>query len=332
MLGLVVAVIIVGMPAWAQDDMIDADAPVEEVDVGISNEVDGFPVMLEDRIIFQVREGVDGVATAEERAGIIEQRIEAIAETPEITADDIRTETKKQQSIVFAGDTVLLTISETDAEAYGQAHPELARIAAGLIRDDLTEYRRVRSVRHRVFSIAATLISTVALLLFLRGLFLVASKLLIRIRALRRAGSLQLYFQSFPLLGSGATGYLLSNLVRLGRAALVLLALYLYLPFVLSLFPATDALGDSILRDIAFRINALVQAFVSYLPNLAMLAVIALIAYYAIQFAEQVIIELGRPGVYPWFYEEWIQPTNRLAMFLIIAIALVEFGANQATI
>ena len=332
MLGLVVAVIIVGMPAWAQDDMIDADAPVEEVDVGISNEVDGFPVMLEDRIIFQVREGVDGVATAEERAGIIEQRIEAIAETPEITADDIRTETKKQQSIVFAGDTVLLTISETDAEAYGQAHPELARIAAGLIRDDLAEYRRVRSVRHRVFSIAATIISTIALLLFLRGLFLLASKLLIRIRALRRAGNLQLHFQSFPLLGSGATGYLLSNLVRLGRAALVLLALYLYLPFVLSLFPATDALGDSILRDIAFRINALVQAFVSYLPNLAMLAVIALIAYYAIQFAEQVIIELGRPSVYPWFYEEWIQPTNRLAMFLIIAIALVEFGANQATI
>lgn len=326
---ITVVILIVATPAWGQDEATDTslDAPLtSEVETSISNEVDGYPVTLDGKVIFQVREGVGGVATAEERARIIEQRIRAITRNPEVTADAIRTAVEDQQSVVLAGETVLLTISETDAEAYGESHPELANTAADIIRTELTEYREERSLRNLIIRIVATTISTIVLILFLRGLFLLASKLLIQIQARREAETLGLHIRSFPLLGAGATSYLLSNLVRIVRTVLILVALYLYVPFVLSLFPATEALGDSLLQDIAFRVNALVQAFVAYLPNLAMLAVIAAIAYYVVKFAQQVIAELGRPGAYPWFYEEWIQPTNRLAMFLIAAIALVMAG------
>lgn len=321
--------LVVVMPVGAQDEATDTslDAPLtEEVETSISNDVDGYPVTLDGEVVFQVREGVGGVATAEERANIIEQRLRAIAKDPAIAVDDIRAEIEAQQSIVLAGDTVLLTISESDAEAYGESHPELAQTAADIISTELAEYREERSLRNLVIRIVATLISTILLILFLRGLFLLASKLFIRIRALRAAGALGLSIRSFPLLGAGATGYLLSNLVRIVRTVLILVALYLYVPFVLSLFPATEALGDSLLQDIAFRLNALVQAFVAYLPNLAMLAVITVIAYYVVKFAQQVIAELGRPGAYPWFYEEWIQPTDRLALFFIVAIAVIMAG------
>ncbi|MEM9815943.1 MAG: mechanosensitive ion channel domain-containing protein, partial [Cyanobacteria bacterium P01_D01_bin.6] len=315
-------------PAWGQDAATDTiDATVSsEVDTEISNEVDGFPVTLDGKLIFQVRQGVGGVATAEERARIIEQRLRAVTRNPVIKPDDIRAEIEAQQSIVLAGNTVLLTISETDAEAYGRSHPELARTAVEIISTELAEYREERSVHNLVISIVATLMSTIVLVIFFQGLFLLASKLLIRIQEQREAGTLRLHIRSFPLLGSGATSYLLSNLVRIARVVLILVALYLYVPFVLSQFPTTEALGDSLLQDIAFRLSALVQAFVAYLPNLAMLGVIAVIAYYLVQFAQQVITELGRPSAYPWFYEEWVQPTNRLALFLIIAIALVMAG------
>ncbi len=329
LLAITVLMLIVTTPAWGQDTATDTspDATVSsDVDTEISNEVDGFPVTFDGKVIFQIREGVTGIATAEERARIIEQRLRAVTRNPAIKADDIRAETEERQSVVLAGDTVLLTISETDAEAYGETHPELARTAVEIISTELAEYREERSVRNLVISIVATVISTIVLVLFLRGLFLLASKLLIQIQERRQAGTLRLHVRSFPLLGAGATSYLLSNLVRVLRAILILVALYLYVPFVLSLFPATEALGDSLLQDIAFRINALVQAFVAYLPSVAMLGVIALIAYYVVQFAQQIIAELGRPGAYPWFYEEWVQPTNRLAMFLIVAIALVMAG------
>lgn len=321
--------LVVMLPALSADDAplpnASVDTPLQSETV-ISNEVDGYPVMLDRTALFQVREGIAGVTTAQERANIIQQRILAIANTPEITIDDIRADIGDSQSVVRAGDTVLFTIREQDAELYNTPHPELARNAVELIQQGIVEYRDKRSVRRLVTSMVAMVVSTIALFLFLRGLFLVSSKLLIRIRAKRQAGTLRLQFQSFQLLGAGATSYLLNGAVKLVRLGLILLSLYLYVPFVLSLFPATEALGESLLQDIAYRLNLLAQAFVAYLPKLAMIAVIIIIAYYAIQFARQVISELGRPGAYPWFYEEWIEPTIRLITLLIIAIAFVMAG------
>ncbi|MBF2077574.1 MAG: hypothetical protein IGR76_03410 [Synechococcales cyanobacterium T60_A2020_003] len=42
-----------------------------------------------------------------------------------------------------------------------------------------------------------------------------------------------------------------------------------------------------------------------------------------IQFAKLVITELGRDDAYPWFYQEWIRPTNRLATILLSAIGCI---------
>jgi small-conductance mechanosensitive channel len=196
-------------------------------------------------------------------------------------------------------------------------------MAVDWIQQALITYREARSLQRLATNLAAIVVSTLVLVLFLRGLFFLCSRLLSRIQTQRENGTLALRFQSIQLLGAGATSYLFQSLIQLLRMGLLLFALYLYVPFVLSQFPATQALGDSLLRDLADRLNALAQAFVAYLPNLMMLGILALVTYYVIEFAKQVIIELGRQDVYPWFYPEWVNPTIRLATFLIIAMAFV---------
>ncbi|MGF1459712.1 MAG: mechanosensitive ion channel family protein [Leptolyngbyaceae cyanobacterium] len=321
-------ILTVSSPALAQLEATPdgADATAAPQETVISNEVDGFPVFLDGILLFQVREGIAGITSAQERANIIEQRIAAIANNADITPEDIRADINEQQSVVLAGETVILTISETDAAAYDDPHPQLAEVAVERIQQGLITYREKRSLRRLITSIVVTVVSTIVLILFLRGLFLLASKLLIQIQHRRETGTLEVRFQSVRLLNSGASSYLLSGLVRLLRVALVLLALYLYVPFVLSQFPATEVLGDSVLQDVAFRLNSLAQAFVAYLPSLVMVGVIAVIAYYTVQLSRQIIEELGRPGAYPWFYEEWIEPTIRLVTLMIIAIAFVMAG------
>jgi small-conductance mechanosensitive channel len=70
-------------------------------------------------------------------------------------------------------------------------------------------------------------------------------------------------------------------------------------------------------------VSQLFSTFVQYLPNFAIIVLIAFLTYYIIQFAKLVIIELGRDDAYPWFYPEWIAPTNRLAIMLLVAIACI---------
>jgi small-conductance mechanosensitive channel len=294
-----------------------------ESNIPEGNVIDGFPVILGSEPLFYVREGVDDIASAEERAVILTQRITRVAQDLSISSDDIRVEAQDNQSLVLAGDNVLFTVRQSDAEAYGQPHPVLAAKAVDRIRAAVIQYRQERSLRSLIVSTIATILSTLAIFVFLRGLFFVSSKLLTYIQKSGGAGTLALNIQNLRILGSSATSYLLSGLVRLGRLILVLVAFYLYVPYVLSQFPATEAFGDSLLQDVVYRIHLIVQAFVSYLPELAIIGVIALVTYYLIGFAKQVINELGRPGVYPWFYEEWIQPTIRLITFFMIAIALV---------
>lgn len=337
---LLLAIAVVGLvvtPAsWATDETtsgtdgtgtsstgVAASAPSE---VPVGNKIDGFPVLLDGKQLFLVREGVDGVTSAEERAAIISQRIKAIADNSEIIPDDIQAEISDTQSVVRAGETVLFTVREADANAYGEPHPELASGAVNAIQQGIVSYREERSLRYLATNLIAAIISTLVFCGVLRMLFLVSSKLLTRIRERRANNTLALNFQSTQLLGPGATSYLLIALVRVGRTALILLALYLYVPFVLSKFPATEALGKDLLKDVAFTLNQIIEGIVAYLPKLGMIALIVLITYFVIQFAKQVIIELGRHDVYPWFYPEWIRPTIRLVSLLIWAIAFVMAG------
>ncbi|NMF84587.1 mechanosensitive ion channel family protein [Nodosilinea sp. P-1105] len=299
-------------------------APVSQTTVG--NVVDGFPVVLDGQVLFMVREGIEGATTAEERAEIISQRILTIAHTPDMTPDSVRFTTEGNHSVVQAEDTILFTVRPEDEAAFGIAHPELAATAVERIQAGLLTYRERRSLRRLLTNLVATVLSTMAIFLVLRGIFFASSKLLTYIQQRRDAGTLSIQIQSVQLLGAGATSYLLMALVRLVRLGLTLIGLYLYVPFVLSQFPATEVVGDRLLQDIADRLNLLAQGFVAYLPQLAMLAILVLVTRYVIEFANQVIIELGRHDVYPWFYPEWVQPTVRLVSLLIAAIALVVAG------
>ncbi|MGB3201179.1 MAG: mechanosensitive ion channel family protein [Nodosilinea sp.] len=339
LLGLAMVLLVIVPPTLATGDLTappsdnagvehpggESTSPVPSQAV-VGNIVDGFPVVLNGEPLFYVKQGIEGVTSAEERAAIITQRVGAIAANSDLEPATIRAAIEENQSVVRVGDAVLFTVREVDAEAYDQSHPELATEAVERIQQGIIDYREQRSIRRIVTNIGLTLISTTAVFLVLRGILFGSSKLFAYIQQRRNDDTLAIQVQSVQVLGSGATSYLLAGLVRLLRLGLILVALYLYIPFVLSQFPATAEFGDSLLQNMAFRLSLLAQSFVAYLPELAMIGMIAVITHYVIEFARQVIVELGRHDVYPWFYPEWVQPTVRLAILLIVAIAIVVAG------
>jgi small-conductance mechanosensitive channel len=287
------------------------------------NAIDGHPVFLGRERLFVVRIGIPGIATAKERADAINERILKIANDLSISPDAIHVEEGEKTAIVMANQDVLLTIGENDEKVHKISRQELGKRVVAVIQKGIQQYREERSLKRLIQGILATLISTVAVFMFFRGLLFVSSKLFSKVNAASSAGRLNLQFRNIQLLGSNATSYLLNVSIRLLRLALVLACFYLYVPFVLSQFPPTKALGTRLLQNIAYQINLLAQSFVGYLPNFVVIGVIALVTYYIIGFIEKLIAEFGRPDFYPWFYPEWIQPTTRLATFLAIAIACV---------
>jgi small-conductance mechanosensitive channel len=287
------------------------------------NPVDGFPVKLDGQTLFQVRDGVPGVVSAKERAQIINQRLAQVANDANTPLDAFRVENTNGESVVKAGDVVLFTIREADAKALNEPREALAAKALKLMRTSVEEYRESRSVRKVIEGVIYAVVSTIALVLFLNLVQRLTATLLVRVRAARQVNALSLRFRDYRLLGSDATSYLLGGIIRLSRLVIILGVLSLYLPFFLSQFPGTKALGKGLLGSIAKQFQGMIDAFVDYLPNLITIGLIVFVTNYVIEFAKLVISELGRDDVYTWFYPEWIKPTSRLVEFAIIATTCV---------
>ncbi|UBF25083.1 mechanosensitive ion channel family protein [Kovacikia minuta CCNUW1] len=298
-------------------------APVyaQESDLA-GNSVDGYPVVLDGEVLFRVKQGVPGLASAEERAKIINQRLLTAANNSEIAPNEIRADALGKTPVIKIGDAPLLTIDPRDRSS-DEPLPVMADKLVQKLRSKVQEYRQSRSVEQTVRGILFAVLSTVALIIFTIAVQRTAHRLLVRIQAARRADALDVRLQDTQFLDSDATGFLLKGLVKLFRLVLILGSLYLYIPFILSQFPATRRLGQSIFNDIAYRSNGMIQAFVQYLPNFVMVVIIGFFTYYVIQFVKLVLRGLARDNAYPWFYPEWTQPTTRLATFLILAIAAV---------
>ncbi|MBW4659627.1 MAG: mechanosensitive ion channel family protein [Drouetiella hepatica Uher 2000/2452] len=316
---LLVAIALIGFPAFAQEISPSGNQPS-------GNQIDGYPVMLNNQPIFWVRQGVADVVSAQERAKIIGDRLEQIASKNSVSVESITVDEQPDGSILKADKLTLLTIRDNDAKANNQSRQALAAEALRKIRSAIAQYREERSFKTLMINISLAALSTIALLLFLRGQHFIFGKLLSRIREAHKQDRLGLRVGTSRLLGSNATDYLLKTLIRLGKLALTLAAFYLYLPFILSQFPTTRAFSNQVFGDITYRTNQLAQSFVQYLPNLIAIVVIGFVTYYIIGFAKLAIIELGRGDAYPWFYPEWTRPTVRLVTFLIIAIACVVAG------
>ncbi|WP_416672969.1 mechanosensitive ion channel family protein [Egbenema bharatensis] len=310
-LSLAVALLTIALsPAVAQSQIL------------AGNPIDGYPVVLDGTELFRVRQGIPGVASAQERANIVNTRLVQIANDESISPETIRVEEEKSGSVILAGDTVLFTVRESDRDGNESRQATAAR-SVQAVQSAVAQYRHDRSAQQLVYGVLFTLISTIALIGFLALVQWFISRFLLRIKAAQRTRALSFRVQNLQLLGSGATGYLLRGLAGLLRLILVLASFYLYIPFVLSQFPATRALGNSLLSGTAERMNQTGAAFVEYLPNLVIIVLIGVFTYYLIQFVKLVVTELGRDDAYPWFYPEWIQPTNRLATVFLVIVACI---------
>ena len=66
------------------------------------------------------------------------------------------------------------------------------------------------------------------------------------------------------------------------------------------------------------------QAFVSYLPNLFLIAVIVFVARYVIRLVRIIFTEIGKGTItVPGFYRDWAEPTYKIVRLLIIVLAAV---------
>ncbi|PAX49099.1 mechanosensitive ion channel family protein [Brunnivagina elsteri] len=320
---LMVFILVIGLPfAYSQDKAPPTDK-VPAITKPAVTKIDGAPVVLGDQTLFVIKVGV-GSFSAEERSQAVTNRIETIAKDPTVPVSSLTVSQQLNTTNILSGDKVIFTVTNGDGKAAGKTTQELGDEYVKTISSNIINYRKDRSLKNILFGVIYTFIATIVLWIVFKILNQIFNRIFNWITNWHGHHIPAVSIQNFEILPASRITHILSSLVKAIRFVIVLGILYIYTPLVLSFFPWTRKISTNLLNYFFLALEGGVQGLIAYLPKLIALAIIIVCAYYLIKFIRPIFRELGNGSLsLPGFYPEWAEPTFKLALFLIVALALV---------
>lgn len=261
---------------------------------------------------------------AEKRARLIADRIREAASDPSVSESAVRVVVARDRSNILIGDRVLMSLFDRDAAIEGVTRQILAEVYQHKIVAALRAYREDRSpdrlTQGALYALLATLGLFAALWLGRKLYRRVDTGMEQRYRSKIHG----LEIQSFEIVRAERIWAVLRGLLRWSGIILLLILIYLYLNFVLGLFPWTRALAAYLFGLLVNPLRRMGTALVEVVPDLVFIAILFMITRYALK-----IVRLYFSGVaegtvtLKGFEREWAWPTYRILRLLIIIFALV---------
>jgi small-conductance mechanosensitive channel len=280
------------------------------------------PVVLDGDTLFQVR-GVSAYPAAR-RAADIADRLAAFAADRSLAADSLVVEDTELGSKVTAAGRSLFVVVDADAELEGISRQVLARAYRQRAVEAVERYRRDREPAV-LWGAAANALG--ATLLLVIGFWL-GRRLLRWVRAAmeRRlhARMPDVSFREISVVRGEQLWHALTRSVRFAYLLLALVAFYIYLDYILLLFPWTRAAGRNLSAMLLQPLTTLSAGVLQYLPNFIFLCVLALLTRWLLKLSRLFFYRVADGTVtLAGFDPDWALPTDRIVRMLLIAFALV---------
>jgi small-conductance mechanosensitive channel len=312
-----VLILFVTVPRTAVPAENSAKAPSQE-DTSI-----GSPVTLGDQTLFNIKAGIKAFSAAE-RAKAVNGRIKRLAEDPYFRIDTIAVSETDISTDILAGDTIIMSVFDRDAEAAKQARADLANENASKIRAAIEKYREDYGTKSILTGALYTAVATVVLI----GLLILFRRSFRRVRDIIdsrfQARITSIHIQSFEIVQAERIRMLLNAFLSLSRIVIIVMLMYAYVHLVLSFFPWTRGFAHTLLDYFLVPLRVLGQALLDHVPGLFFIAVVALIARYVIKSMGLFFDQVERGAItLRNFYPEWAHPTYKLLRVGVIIFAIV---------
>jgi small-conductance mechanosensitive channel len=305
------------LPSVAQE--IAGTSPAAELEAELATTA---PVELDGNRLFWVR-GFSAYP-AEQRAGRIQGRIEALAQNPDFRTEALRLVESDLGVKIMAGDRLVMTVFEADARIEDVERAVLAAKSLDRIRQAIADHRQARNphalLREGLFSIGGTVALTLVMA-FLVWLGRRTDEWIAR-RVQYRIGSMGI--QSFEIVRAERIESVVRGVFHAIRILLVLLAVLIYLDFVLARFPWTRAVANRLFDGVTGPLATMGQALIAAIPDLIFLAILFYVSRFVLRLIRLFFDAVARGTVtLAGFEAEWAGPTYKIARFAVIAFSLI---------
>lgn len=303
--------------AWAQEEVVeDSGPPAVDDDVFVQAvEVDG-------EQLFAVRGST--ALPAEERAALVAKRVVEVAEGSEATTVVMGVERGELGQAIFADGVLVSITTQADADYEQMELAVLASLHAEAIEAAILTYRANRTDEAFSHSTLTALAWSAIFALYCGILFWLRKRVPRLLAGIVEHRTRGLQEATGDIVQSQAVSNISKFLIRLLVDITLFTGFYYYLSFVLHSFPNTRPVAALLIRYVTDPIIELMMGFVSYMPNLITIVIIAAIARWMIK-AVYLFFESVDKGVIELktFEDHWVWPTYNLIRGGIILTAAV---------
>jgi small-conductance mechanosensitive channel len=187
------------------------------------------------------------------------------------------------------------------------------------------ERRSVGAIgRAVIVGLAFTAITVAAFALILFILGKIFPRIYAKLESKRKSGIPSIRVQRMELLSSDRLTDGLIFAAKTARIVALLVLVFNVVPLLLSFFPWTAPLADTVFEWITTPLRGAWSGFVDYLPSVFSITVIMAVIYGLNKFIRLLFLglESGRIKV-AGFYREWADPTYKIVRFVVIAFGAI---------
>lgn len=246
------------------------------------NLVGGTPVVFNDDTLFTLYTG-RGSFSVIERTRAIENRLQAIAALPELSADSFRLVHDSLADRLYYGEQILLLVDENDAKFSDLDRNSLAKNYLRIIQEQLILYKQNTSIKSLLIRITEVVVVLLFLLLLIGGINRLFRWIRYQLLTDYEKKLKDISIKGYKLITAQRLQNMGVNTLRILRLIIILLLIYLSLPLLFGIFPWSKPIAEKLIYYTVTPVKTMIFAFIHYLPNLLTIIVLYFITHYLIR-------------------------------------------------
>ncbi len=280
------------------------------------------PVIVDGEELFDIRGS--SALPASERVERVQNKIIEVAESSEATNVEITFEETDLGIQIFADGELITIVTEADGELDQMDVPVLSTLQGQAIREAIISYRANRTEQARVSGAIEAGLWTLGFAVLIFVILWLHRRIRRRTIAFVKRHLKDVETATNKQVQAEAISALIRYGLNFVLLVLFFIGFYYYLSFVLLAFAETRYFAQLLLTYVTEPVLLIFRGIISYIPNLIMLALIALVTQYVIR-GLRVFFDAVEAGTFELgdFERHWVNPTFNIARVVVILIALV---------
>lgn len=283
----------------------------------------GEPVIINRDTLFKFYTG-QGLLTAKERAEVINSRLAGITNRIAFNPDSLKLKNDTSLSVIYYESQIVLALSDKDASFSELNRPQLAANYLNILKQNLGNFFSNNSIKAWAINIGEAVAVIVLLILLIWALN--RAFRWVKLKTLKAWDSrlAKLAKKGAPVGYAARLRPFIVNIVRVVRIAIIILLVYLSLPILFFIFPASKSISTELLSYIVNPLRDIALSLLHFIPNLLTIAVIYIVTRYIVKLVKFIAAEIENGSfTIKNFYPEWAVPTYNIIRVVLYAFMFV---------